>query len=127
MGCRAQPARRIGGSPPSSIQGECEAFVLARARETGHLLQGRFGCVAMDEAHCLNTVRYLAFNPVRARLSASPDEWAWSSVRAHLAGRDDALVAARPILALAPRFADPYDNAKGESFMKTLKAALSPN
>jgi putative transposase len=81
-------------------------FVNARARETGHLFQGRFGCVAMDEAHCLNAVRYLAFNPVRARLSASPSEWAWSSVRAHLAGRDDTLVTAHPILALAPRFAD---------------------
>jgi hypothetical protein len=24
-----------------------------------HLFQGRFGCVAMDETHCLNAVRYL--------------------------------------------------------------------
>ncbi len=31
----------------------------------GHLLQGRFGCVAMEEAHTLNALRYLAFNPVR--------------------------------------------------------------
>lgn len=81
-------------------------FVNARARETGHLFQGRFGCVAMDEAHCLNAMRYLAFNPVRARLSATPVEWLWSSVRAHLAGRDDALVNVRPVLDLVPRFAD---------------------
>ena len=81
-------------------------FVNARARETGHLFQGRFGCVAMDEAHCLNALRYLAFNPVRAHLSATPGEWPWSSVRAHLAGRDDALVTVRPVLDLVPRFAD---------------------
>ncbi|MGA2795762.1 MAG: hypothetical protein ABSE69_20065 [Roseiarcus sp.] len=60
------------------------AFVNARARETGHLFQGRFGYVAMDEAHMLNAVRYLAFNPVCAGLCATPGEWEWSSVRAHL-------------------------------------------
>ena len=60
------------------------AFVNARARQTGHLFQGRFGCVAMDEPHLLNAVRYLAFNPVRARLCVTPGEWEWSSVRAHL-------------------------------------------
>jgi putative transposase len=82
------------------------AFVNARARVTGHLFQGRFGCVAMDEAHMLNAVRYLAFNPVRARLCAKPREWEWSSVRAHIRGRDDALVAVRPVLSIAPRFGD---------------------
>jgi putative transposase len=80
--------------------------VNARARETGHLFQGRFGCVAMDEAHCLNAVRYLAFNPVRARLAATPGDWPWSSIRAHLRGRDDALVSVRPLLELAPNFAE---------------------
>ena len=80
------------------------AFVNARARVTGHLFQGRFGCVAMDEAHLLVAMRYLAFNPVRARLCAKPRDWEWSSVRAHLRGRDDALVAVRPLLAIAPRF-----------------------
>jgi putative transposase len=64
------------------------------------LFQGRFGCVAMDETHCLNAVRYLAFNPVRARLSATPGDWPWSSARAHLSGRDDALVSVRPRLEL---------------------------
>jgi putative transposase len=47
---------------------------------TGHLFQGRFDCVVMDEAHLINAVRYLAFNPVRARLAASPADWPWSSV-----------------------------------------------
>ncbi|WP_246731767.1 transposase [Methylocapsa sp. S129] len=82
------------------------AFVNARARVTGHLFQGRFGCVAMDEAHMLNAVRYLAFNPVRAKLCAAPGEWQWSSVRAHLKGRNDALVEVRPVLAVAPRFGE---------------------
>jgi putative transposase len=82
------------------------AFVNARARETGHLFQGRFGCVAMDEAHMLDAVRYLAFNPVRAGFCETPGEWEWSSVRAHLRGRSDALVDVQPVLAIAPRFAE---------------------
>jgi len=84
----------------------CTAFVNARARVTGHLFQGRFGCVPMDEPHMLNAVRYLAFNPVRAGLCVEPGEWPWSSVCAHLNGRNDALVAVRPVLAVAPRFAE---------------------
>ena len=82
------------------------AFVNARARVTGHLFQGRFGCVAMDDAHVLNALRYLAFNPVRARLAARPQDWAWSSVRAHLAGQDDGLASVAPALERAPRFAE---------------------
>jgi putative transposase len=82
------------------------AFVNARARTTGHLFQGRFASFVMDDAHLLNALRYLAFNPVRARLAPSPEAWPWSSVRAHLAGRDDALVEVGPALERAPRFAD---------------------
>jgi putative transposase len=78
------------------------AFVNARARVTGHLFQGRFHSAAMDEAHWLNAVRYLAFNPVRAKLARRPEDWPWASVRAHLAGKDDALVRVRPVLDRAP-------------------------
>jgi putative transposase len=78
-------------------------YVNARARVTGHLFQGRFASAAMDEAHWLNAVRYLAFNPVRAGLAARPENWAWSSVRAHLAHCDDALVSVAPLLARTRR------------------------
>ena len=82
------------------------AFVNARARTTGRLFQGRFGCVAMDEAHWLAAVRYLALNPVRAGLCERPEDWPWSSVAAHLRGRDDGCVDVSKVLAVAPRFAD---------------------
>ena len=36
--------------------------------------------------------RTVALNPVRARLVQRPQDWAWSSLRAHLDGRDDGLV-----------------------------------
>jgi putative transposase len=52
----------------------------------------------MDEQHLIAAVRYVSVNPVRARLVARAEEWPWSSVRAHLAGKDDALVTVEPIL-----------------------------
>jgi len=39
-----------------------------REQRTGHFWQGRFGCVAMDEAHLVAALAYVALNPVRARL-----------------------------------------------------------
>ena len=66
----------------------------------GHLWQGRFASVPMDEAHLLACARYVELNPVRARLTATARAWPWSSARAHLAGRDDGLVQAGPLLEL---------------------------
>jgi putative transposase len=83
------------------------AFFNARARVTGHLFQGRFASAAMDEDHLMAAVRYLALNPVKAKLAKRAQDWPWSSVPAHLAGRDDGLVAVAPILERAgQRFAD---------------------
>ena len=48
----------------------------------------------------------MALNPVRARLVARAEDWPHSSVRAHLARRDDGLVSLKPLLDRAPRFAD---------------------
>ena len=76
----------------------CTGFVNARARWTGHLFQGRFGSVVMDDAHFVVAARYIALNPVRAKLVAHAPDWAWSSARAHLAGRDDGLVRVAPLI-----------------------------
>jgi putative transposase len=73
-------------------------FINARHRWTGHLWQGRFGAVAMDDEHLVHAARYVALNPVRARLCDRAAEWEWSSVRAHLAGADDDLVTVAPLL-----------------------------
>src|SRR5260370_39249387 len=72
--------------------------VHARLERTGHFWQGRFGAVAMDEAHLGAALRYVALNPVRARLVAEPADWRWSSVHAHLSGRPDGITALSPVL-----------------------------
>jgi len=62
------------------------AYINARERVTGHLFQACFNSVAMDEAHCLAALRYVAMNPVRANLitpticlamgqHANPPDW----------------------------------------------------
>lgn len=74
------------------------SYVNARARITGHLWQGRFGSVVMDEEHLFNAVRYVSLNPVRAGLVKRAKNWKWSSVKAHLAARDDGVVNVAPVL-----------------------------
>ncbi len=50
-------------------------FVNARGRWRGHLFDSRFASVAMDESHLMAAVRYVALNPVRARLAATAEAW----------------------------------------------------
>lgn len=64
-------------------------YINARMRTTGHLWQGRFASAAMDEAHLVTAFRYVALNPVRARLARRATDWPWSSSRALCEGVDD--------------------------------------
>lgn len=101
-------------------------IINARLRVTGHLFQSRFGSVAMDEEHLMAAARYVALNPVRARLVEQAGDWRWSSVAAHLSGRDDALVSVRPLLdRCAGRFTDLIETAPpGEAeALSALRAA----
>ena len=50
----------------------------------------------MDEPHLFACLRYVELNPVRARLAARPDEWPWSSARAHLGIAPDGLTDLAP-------------------------------
>jgi putative transposase len=77
----------------------------ARFWWTGHLFQGRFGAVVMDEAHLLAAARYIALNPVVAGLVSRAEDWPWSSTRAQLAGEDDEPVTVASLRALIPDFA----------------------
>ena len=72
----------------------------------GHLWQGRFPSFAMDERYLLAAAPYIERNPVRARLVEEPAQWPLSSARAHLAGRDDALAKASPLLEMVGEWAE---------------------
>jgi putative transposase len=96
-----------------------------RERRTGHFWQGRYGAAAMDEAHLLAAVRYIALNPVRARLVARAADWRWSSVHALLAGSDDGLTTVAPVLARCPGFAQLLDEPAEQPGFAALRRAES--
>ena len=80
-------------------------YINARRRTTGHLWQGRYGSVAMDEEHFVTALRYVALNPVRAGLTGRAEDWEWSSTRALIAGVSDTHVRVEPALERVGDFA----------------------
>lgn len=61
-----------------------------RHRRVGHLFQGRFHGVIIDEdRYLLQVLRYIVNNPVRAKMVARPEQYRWSSYRA-IAGYEPA-------------------------------------
>ncbi len=58
-----------------------------RHRRCGHVFQGRYGSVTVDdEAHFWTVAGYIAANPVAAGLCARPSEWHWGSYCAVMRG-----------------------------------------
>ena len=108
----------------SSVHRRYAGHIHARLKRTGHFWQGRFGCVAMDEAHLGAALRYVALNPVRAGLVKRATDWAWSSAHVHL-GRvaDDGLTAKAPVLERYPQFAQLIASAEDEAMTKRLRQA----
>jgi REP element-mobilizing transposase RayT len=52
--------------------------------KVGHVFQGRFNAILVDrDAYLLEVCRYVDLNPVRAGLVQRPEDWPWSSYRAH--------------------------------------------
>ena len=98
-------------------------FINARGRWTGHLFQSRFSSVAMDESHLIAAVRYVSLNPVRARLARKADDWAWSSVHAHLAREDDELVSVAPVLDRVDQFAALLETDSDEGAFQALRSS----
>ena len=96
-----------------------------RRKRSGHFWQGRFGAVAMDEDYLAAALRYVALNPVRARLVRRAQDWRWSSARAHLRGRDDGLTALQPVKDRFPRFADLLATDAAPEMFARLRAAES--
>jgi putative transposase len=87
----------------------------------GHLWQERFHSCVMDERHLLAAVRYVELNPVTADLCRRPEDWPWSSSRAHLAGRDDALVSVMPMLHRMSDWREYLQSSESESTLDRLQ------
>jgi len=82
-------AVRIAETPLGAVMG-IVASRYARAKQrvlatTGHLFERRYRARLIDaDRYLLALVRYIHFNPVRARMVAAPGDYRWSSHRAYL-------------------------------------------
>jgi len=70
----------------------------------GYLWQGRFSSYAMDQQHLIAAARYVELNPVRAGMVKHPEDYRWSSAKAHMSHKDDDLVKAEPLLHIVPNW-----------------------
>jgi putative transposase len=99
--------------------------IQARRRRSGHFWQGRFGAVAMDETYLAAALRYVALNPVRARLVERAQDWRWASTRAQLRGRDDGITEFAPVKKRFPDFAGLLTSEPENDLFDRLRAAES--
>jgi putative transposase len=75
----------------SSVHTRYAQRINIREGLSGHLFQDRFRSYAMDDAHLFIAARYVENNPVKAGLVREPEDWRWSSARAHLGLAPDPL------------------------------------
>jgi putative transposase len=108
----------------SKVHRAYAGHIHAREKRTGHFWQGRFGCVAMDEAHLMAAIPYVALNPVRARLVKRAAQWKWSSVHAHLdPAKGDGLTNTAPVLERVGDFAGLLRGGEDEALSSSLRRA----
>jgi putative transposase len=58
----------------------------------GHTWQDRFKSFPMDWEYCLNAIRYVERNPVRAGIVRKAEDYLWSSAAAHCGLREDIIL-----------------------------------
>lgn len=88
----------------------------------GHLWQSRFSSFPMDEAHLMACVRYVELNPVRAGLVARPEQWRWSSARAHLGLAADKVTDLAPMRARVADWRELLESGLDESERELIRA-----
>ncbi len=103
MGNHFHLAVRTGDVPLSKIMQNLlfryTRYANRRYGRVGHLFQGRFKSILVDEqSYLLELVRYIHLNPVRANLVERPDQWIWSSHRAYLGRAKDGFLEAAWVL-----------------------------
>lgn len=65
------------------INGTYTQYYNRQHQRVGHIFQGRFKAILVQkDAYLLELARYIALNPVRARMVRSAKDWPWSSYRA---------------------------------------------
>ena len=66
----------------------------------GHLWAARFSSFPIDDPYILPAAHFIEMSPVMNGTCKSPEEFKWSSARAHLSAKDDALCKVAPLLSM---------------------------
>jgi putative transposase len=68
-------------------------YVNDRYHRTGTLWEGRYkACLVDNESYLLQCYRYIELNPLRARMVAAPEDYAWSSFTCNGLGTSNPLI-----------------------------------
>ncbi len=94
-----------GDIPLSKIlQGLNQSYTLhfnRKYRTVGHLFQGRYKAILCDrERYLLSLLKYIHYNPVRAKIAETPSRYRWSSDHLYRAGGGNGLVDTDAVLRL---------------------------
>ncbi len=68
------------------VHGRYAQYLNARLGRCGHLWQNRFFSCALAGEREAAAIRYVEWNPLRAGLSKTPEDYRWSSAAAHILG-----------------------------------------
>ena len=84
-----------------SLQLNYTQYFNRRYKKSGHLFQGRYKAIlCQKESYLLELIRYIALNPIRAKLAKSLVAWPWSSYAEIVAQRKPEIISAGDVLGL---------------------------
>jgi len=76
-----------------SLNSAYTTYFNIRRRRAGHLFQGRYKALLIDmDNYLLELSRYIHLNPVRAGITEKPESYRYSSYRAYLFPKEEALI-----------------------------------
>ena len=100
-------------------------YLNRKRSQSGRVWQNRFfSCVVGNEQYLWSVSRYIERNPLKVRLAKRPEDYRWSSAKAHLADADDATLSLPSWLDQAERAAySEFVLAKNDEIENTLRKA----
>ena len=79
-------------------------YLNRKRSQSGRVWQNRFfSCIVDTEQYLWAVAHYIERNPLVAGLTERPDEYPWSSARAHVTGAEDAILSKEPWLPTSER------------------------
>ncbi len=86
-----------------AAHGRYTRYINRKTGSSGQFWQGRYSSHLLDEKHLIACARYIEINPVKREYVDQPEDWPWSSSKAHIMKSDDPLMQAKPLLGRVKR------------------------